>query len=66
MLSKHAAWVEELKQKHHFTPENTVSILQEEVGQVFRKVLEHAGVYKRTDEGRNAFLRFINVVNQEG
>lgn len=66
VLSKHAAWVEELKQKHHFTPENTVSILQEEVGQVFRKVLEHAGVYKRTDEGRNAFLRFINVVNQEG
>lgn len=66
MLSKHAAWVEELKTRHCFTPENTASILQEEVGQVLRKVLEHAGVYKRTDEGRNAFLRFINAVNQEG
>ncbi len=66
VLSKHAAWVEELEQKYRFTPENTATILQEEVGQVFRKVLEHAGVYKRTDEGRNAFLRFIHAVNQEG
>ena len=66
VLSKHAAWVEELKHKYSFTPENTAPILQEEVGQVFCQVLEHAGVYKRTDEGRNAFLRFINAVNQEG
>ena len=64
VLSKHAAWVEELEQKYRFTPENTASILQEEVGQVFRKVLEHAGVYKRTNEGKNAFLRFIDAVNQ--
>ena len=63
-LSKHAAWVEELKTRHRLTPENTVSILREEVGQVFRKVLEHAGVYKRTDDGKSAFLRFIDAVNQ--
>ena len=63
-LSKHAAWVEELKTRHRLTPENTASILREEVGQVFRKVLEHAGVYKRTNEGKNAFLRFIDAVNQ--
>lgn len=31
---------------------------------VCRKVLEHAGVYKRTNEGKNAFLRFIDAVNQ--
>ena len=64
VLSKHAAWVEELKTRHRLTPENTASILREEVGQVFRKVLEHAGVYKRTNEGKSAFLRFIDAVNQ--
>ena len=39
-----------------------MDILQKEVGVVFAKVLEHAGVYKCTDEGRAAFLRFINSV----
>lgn len=65
VLSKHAPWVEELKTRHCFTPENTAAILQEEVGRVFRQVLEHAGVYKHTDEGRSAFLRFVDAVNQE-
>ena len=65
VLSKHAPWVEELKTRHTFTKENTAAILQEEVGQVFAKVLEHAGVYKRTEDGRKAFLRFVEVVNQE-
>ena len=65
VLSKHAPWVEELKTRHTFTAENSASILQEEVGQVFRQVLEHAGVYKRTEAGREAFLRFVDMVNQE-
>jgi UDPglucose--hexose-1-phosphate uridylyltransferase len=65
VLSKHAPWVEKLKTRHCFTPENTAAILEEEVGQVFRQVLEHAGVYKYTAEGRNAFLRFIDAVNRE-
>ena len=65
VLSKHASWVEELKTRYRFTPENTAAILQEEVGQVFCRVLEHAGVYKHTDEGRSAFLRFIDAVNRE-
>ena len=65
MLSKHAPWVEELKTRNTFTEENTADILKEEVGQVFCKVLEHAGVYKRTEAGRDAFLRFVDAVNQE-
>ena len=65
VLSKHAPWVEELKTRYCFTPENTAATLQEEVGQVFRQVLEHAGVYKHTDEGKAAFLRFIDAVNRE-
>lgn len=61
-LSKHALWLDELKSRYEFTPENTESILQEEVGRVFAKVLEHAGVYKCNEAGRAAFLRFTNSV----
>ena len=64
-LEKHAAWVEELKTRHTFTPENTTAILREEVGKVFAKVLEHAGVYGRNEAGQAAFLKFINYVNSK-
>ena len=62
-LEKHSAWVEEMKMKYTFTRENTMQILQEEVGQIFARVLEHAGVYKRTEAGRAAFARFVGFVN---
>lgn len=63
-LSKHAAWVESFKDKYTFTEENTEEILKKEIGIVFSKVLEHAGVYKRTEEGKNGFLRFVDFVNK--
>jgi len=64
VLAKHAPWAETLKEKYTFTKENITAILREEVGQVFAKVLEHAGVYKCTDFGKAAFLRFVSYVNQ--
>ncbi len=57
-LNKHAAWAEELLKKYKFTAKNAKSILQKEVGLVFAKVLEYAGVYKRTPQGQEAFERF--------
>lgn len=62
VLEKHADWAEELKKRYTFTAENAMDILQDEVGKVFAQVLEHAGVYKRTPEGREAFLRFVHSV----
>ena len=62
-LAKHAPWVDQLKERHTFTAENTAAILREEVGQVFAQVLEHAGVYKRNEEGKAAMLRFVAYVN---
>ncbi len=63
-LVKHADWAEELKKKYGgFSPDTIDELLQEEVGIVFKKVLEQAGVYKRTPEGEEAFLRFIDAVN---
>lgn len=58
-LAKHAPWAETLLKKYTFTAKNTSEILQAEVGRVFAKVLEYAGVYKRTPEGKAAFERFI-------
>ena len=61
-IAKHADWAEELKQRYTFTAENVMDILHTEVGRVFARVLEDAGVYKCTTEGRAAFERFINSV----
>mgnify|MGYP003322208670 CR=1 FL=1 len=46
-----------------FTEENIDGILKCEIGKTFVKVLEDAGVYKCTPEGREAFCRFVNYVN---
>lgn len=63
-LSKHADWVEEFLQKYDaITSDNVESILQTEIGIVFKKVLEHAGVYKNTPEGKEAFMRFVDALN---
>ena len=62
-LAIHADWAYELMSSYAFTPENTDEILRQEVGRVFEEVLEDAGVYKRTEEGKAAFLRFLDSVN---
>ena len=64
-LEKHAQWVAELKEKHTFTAENVANILKIEVGKVYAQVLEHAGVYKRDEEGQAAFARFVDYVNRQ-
>ena len=63
VLSKHADWVEEIKTRRQFTAENTMDILLEETGRVFSAVLEDAGVYKCSEEGRAQFMAFIDAVN---
>ena len=61
-IAKHADWAEGLREKYTFTADNALPILQQEVGKVFAQVLEHAGVYKRTAAGKEAFLRFVESV----
>lgn len=61
VLEKHADWVEDFLPFYtEVTKENVHGILQKEIGRVFQEVLEDAGVYKRTEEGNAAFLRFID------
>lgn len=62
-LAKHADWVERWMPKHpEFSAETAESIIRHEIGQVFGEVLECAGVYKCTEEGRNALKKFISEV----
>ena len=61
-LEKHAAWVSGMN--YEFTAENALDILLQETGKVFAAVLEDAGVYKNTPEGKAAFQTFVDYVNQ--
>ena len=62
-IEKHADWVEEfLPSYNEVNADNIDAILKKEVGIVFTKVLEDAGVYKCTPEGREAFGRFIQTL----
>lgn len=64
LTSKHADWMQEVMERHPAMTVDTVhEILLEEIGQVFKQVLVDAGVYKCTEEGRKAFERFIDFVN---
>jgi UDPglucose--hexose-1-phosphate uridylyltransferase len=63
-LASHAEWAEGFLPKYaDVNADNIMDILRTEIGHVFREVLEDAGVFKCTDEGRAAFARFIDAVN---
>ncbi len=62
-LVKHKAWFEAFCDGYDFTEENCEDIIKGEIGKTFVNVLRDAGVYKDTDEGRAAFLRFVDSVN---
>lgn len=64
VLEKHADWADEFKKKYEtIDASNIDGIIHREIGLVFQQVLEDAGVYKCTQEGRKAFVKFIEKVN---
>ncbi len=63
LTEKHASWAKEIIITHpELNKDNVKNILNEEIGKVFCTVLEHAGVYKRTEEGKKAFVKFTKSV----
>ena len=61
-IQKHAHWADELRYDYDFENEDATRILEIEVGRIFARVLEDAGVYKLTPEGREGFVRFLESV----
>jgi UDPglucose--hexose-1-phosphate uridylyltransferase len=61
-IRKHADWFAAIEAEHNVTSFNAEGIIKAEIGRTFVEVLRDAGVYKDTDEGRAAFLRFLGTV----
>ena len=60
--ASHAVWAAEVQKQHpEFCEENAEAILQAEVGKVFEQVLCDAGVFKRDEAGKTAFLKFLQI-----
>lgn len=62
-IAKHAEWTEMIKTKYDLNSGNCEDILKKEIGIIFTAILEQCGVYKRTDEGKAQFIKFMESVN---
>ena len=62
LTAKHAGWAEGFAKNYAVTADNALDIVKQETGKVFAKVLEHAGVYARTEKGKEQFLRFLGTI----
>ena len=62
LTASHAAWARDVyaRRAAELTPEGTLDVLHEEVGAVFGRVLENAGVFKWDEAGRTAQRRFLD------
>lgn len=65
MKDYHKEWAVMLKESNTVTAENVQEVIKEGVGEVFLEVLKDAGVYKTTEEGKTAFLRFIEKLQKK-
>ena len=61
-IEKHQSWIEQIKNKHVYTKENVSELVKQEIGNVFVRVLEDAGVYKMDEQGIQAFKKFVESV----
>ena len=59
-IGKHKTWADQMLEEYNITTANVDSIVEQEVGKKFTRVLEDAGVFKQTDAGKQAFHRFTS------
>ncbi|WP_308582132.1 UDP-glucose--hexose-1-phosphate uridylyltransferase [uncultured Parolsenella sp.] len=62
LTASHATWARDVyaRRAAELTPEGALDVLHEEVGAVFGRVLENAGVFKWDEAGRTAQRRFLD------
>ena len=60
----HQEWADQLRTHHPdlTDKEKALEIVKDSVGAIFARVLEDAGVYKQTEQGQAAFMRFVEQV----
>lgn len=63
-IQKHLEWIRQIKDKHIYNEENVMHYLQQEVGEVFVRVLEDAGVFKMNERGIEAFKKFVSTLDK--
>ena len=62
-IKKHSDWAKKVVAKYSdINKENVQDILQKEIGLVFEKVLEDAGVFKTDEKGIEAFKKFVETI----
>ncbi|WP_227394468.1 UDP-glucose--hexose-1-phosphate uridylyltransferase [Jeotgalibacillus aurantiacus] len=61
--AKHAAWAKALATEKQINTSNVEGVLKQRVGEIFATVLSHAGVFKQSEEGLQAFKRFTNQLS---
>ena len=62
LTAKHADWAENFAKGYGITQDNALDIVKAETGKVFAQVLEHCGVYARTPQGKERFLKFLGGI----
>ena len=60
----HQEWADQLRAQYPdiTDKEKALEIVKDSVGDIFARVLEDAGVYKQTEQGQVAFMRFVEQV----
>ncbi|WLD92790.1 UDP-glucose--hexose-1-phosphate uridylyltransferase [Alkalihalobacillus sp. AL-G] len=62
-VAKHTEWAASIIDKYELlNGTNIKEVFQSEIGFIFSEILEYAGVFKRTPEGKHAFNRFIESI----
>lgn len=62
LIAKHYDWVNEFLPKYDVKGDNISNILETEIGELFTKILENTGVFKCNEEGRRAFVKFVESI----
>jgi len=62
LAESHRAWAERMKVSYPISEENVRAIMEKEIGQIFIRVLEDAGVFKRDEQGQQAFIAFTQTL----
>ncbi|MGL4990960.1 MAG: UDP-glucose--hexose-1-phosphate uridylyltransferase [Sarcina sp.] len=63
-IKSHEEWLLDIKERVVITEENIDDVIKDEIGNVFLTVLEHCGVFKLDEKGKNGFNRFVDYINQ--